>query len=285
MRIPEIISAVTVPFTNDGEVDNAAFRRNLERLEPVLDGVFVAGTTGEFPALESDERLGLFETALQVFGVERTIVHVGAAATRQAVDLARRSLALGARRFAAITPYYLRASVAGVADYYSALRDATAGSALYGYLFPDVAGTDVLPQDLPRLVGKSGIDGVKLSGAASARFDEYVAHAPSGFAMWSGNDADLPHVLAAGGRGTVSGVSGVVPDAWAELRESYRDEDIHRTAVAQKRVESLVAILGPSIANLKYALSAQGLGGTTCRMSIDAPDPATCAEINRLLGV
>jgi dihydrodipicolinate synthase/N-acetylneuraminate lyase len=282
MSIPEIISAVTVPFTADGELADDVFRRNLERLEPLLDGVLVAGTTGEFPALEDEERLRLFETTLQVFGAERTIVHVGAAGARQALRLTRQAAAIGATRFAAITPYYLRASVHGVCDYYSALRDATAGSALYAYVFPDVAVTDVLPEDLPRLV-ECGVDGVKLSGQASARFDDYAAHAPEGFAMWSGNDADVPHVIAAGGLGTVSGVSCAVPEPWAELREAYRAGDDGRVASAQERIESLVAVLGPSIANLKYALSVQGLGETTCRMSIDQPHAATRAQIDRLL--
>lgn len=282
MRVPEIISAVTVPFTDDADLDREAFRRNLERLEPLLDGVLVAGTTGEFPALEDTERVALFETTLQVFGSDRTIVHIGAAATRQALTLTREALAVGARRFAAITPYYLHASVAGTADHYSALRDATAGHALYAYLFPDVAGTDVLPRDFPSLV-QTGIDGVKLSGRASARFDDYAAHAPTGFAMWSGNDGDVPHVLSAGGLGTVSGVSCAVPEPWAELREAYRAGDDDRVDAAQERIQALVAVLGPSIANLKYALSVQGLGGSSCRMSIDAPDEPTRAQIDRLL--
>ena len=50
MRVPEVLSAVTTPFLADGDVDLLGFRRNLERLEKVVDGVFVAGTTGEFPA-------------------------------------------------------------------------------------------------------------------------------------------------------------------------------------------------------------------------------------------
>lgn len=282
MRVPEIISAVTVPFTQDGALDHDSFRRSLERLEPLLDGVLVAGTTGEFPALEDTERVSLFETALEVFGPDRTIVHIGAAATRQALALTHRALAAGARRFTAITPYYLHASVAGTADHYAALRDATAGFALYAYLFPDVAGTDVMPRDFPSLV-QAGIDGVKLSGAASVRFDDYAAQAPASFAMWSGNDADVPHVLSAGGLGTVSGVSCAVPEPWAELREAYRAGDDDRVATAQKRIQALVTVLGPSIANLKYALSIQGLGGTACRMRIDAPNGATRARIDRLL--
>lgn len=282
MTTPQIIAAVAVPFTDAGGIDLEAFRDNLQRLQPLLDGVLVAGTTGEFPALEDDERLALFEAALKIFGPERAIAHTGAASARQAVRLTHRAHDLGVARFAAITPYYLPSTVNGTAAYYSAVREATVEGALYAYIFPDVAGTDVSPDDLPRIVS-AGIDGAKLSGQASTRFRDYAQHAPSGFAMWSGNDADVPNVLDAGGLGTVSGVACAVPQPWADLREAYRDGDELGIAAAQERISSLVAVLGPSIANLKHALRLQGLGGTNCRMSIDAPSPDVCAQIAHLL--
>lgn len=284
MPVPEIIAAVAVPFTEAGGIDVGAFRSNLDRMRPLLDGVFVAGTTGEFPALEDDERISLFETALQSFGPERTVAHVGAASTRQALRLARQAASVGVRRFAAITPYYQPASVAGTADYYAALRDVVADGELYAYIFPDVAGTDVLPADLPRLV-RSGIDGVKLSGKAAGRVDDYAREMPAGFSMWSGNDADVPRVLAAGGRGAVSGVSCVLPELWAELRDAYRRGDDDAVDIAQVRILSVVPVLGRSIANLKYVLEKQGFGRATCRMSIDPPDLETRKAIDRLLSV
>jgi 4-hydroxy-tetrahydrodipicolinate synthase len=86
-RYPEIISAIPTPFAEDGKLNLPALRTNLERLEPLLDGVFAAGTTGEFLALSDDERIAVIEEALAVFGPARVVAHVGAAATHQAVAL------------------------------------------------------------------------------------------------------------------------------------------------------------------------------------------------------
>ncbi|GAA4892238.1 4-hydroxy-tetrahydrodipicolinate synthase [Tessaracoccus lubricantis] len=281
MVVPEVLSALTVPFTDAGEVNFEALRENLERIEPLVDGVFAAGTTGEFPSLSFDEHGRIVESTLDVFGPERVVVHVGAPSTRQSLELTHSARSLGATRFAAITPYYLPASVDGITRHWGAIKQACDGE-LYGYIYPDVAVTDLLPQDLPAVLA-SGIDGLKVSASASARVDEYLAAAPDGIKLWSGNDADLPHVMAAGGNGTVSGVSGACPEPWAAFREAYRASDEAAVAAAQQQIELIVPLLGPSIANLKYALSLQGLDGGACRMSIDQPSDDTKRAITEAL--
>lgn len=275
MSAPEILSALTTPFDDSGDIVTSAFEANLARLEPWVDGVFVAGTTGEFPALEADEHLDLTRRALAVFGPDRVVVHTGAPSLRQALRLAAAAAAVGARRFAALTPYYLAATPAGCARYFSALKTELAGAEVYGYLFPDVAVTEVLPDQLQPLLD-AGIDGLKTSGRASRLVPDYLAVAPAGFKLWSGNDADLPGVMAAGGTGTVSGVSGVCPGPWAAFREAYAAGDQDALDAAQRRITTLVPLLGPSIANLKFGLGivGPGLGDGPCRMSIDAPDQA-----------
>lgn len=77
MAAPEILSALTTPFGADGALDLNAFTANIERLLPLVDGVFVAGTTGEFPALTPAEHAALVEAALAAFGPTRVVVHVG----------------------------------------------------------------------------------------------------------------------------------------------------------------------------------------------------------------
>lgn len=279
---PEILSALTIPFNADGSLNEPAFRTNAEWLKPLVDGVFVAGTTGEFPALESAEYESLISAALDVFGPARVVAHVGAPSTRQSLILTRIAARLGTQRFAALTPYYLPASTAGITRHWGTIKEACQGE-LYGYIYPDVAGTDLHPNNLPTVLA-SGIDGIKVSGTASGRVPEYLSQAPDGFRLWSGNDADLPAVLAAGGTGTVSGCSGSCPGPWAAFRDSWSHDDA-ACAAAQKTIETIVPIIGPSIARLKYALDIQGLTGGSCRMSIDPPDDNTRAAIQHAVAL
>ncbi|MFD0475379.1 dihydrodipicolinate synthase family protein [Nonomuraea thailandensis] len=110
----EVLAAVPAFFDEAGELDLATTKAYFADLAPRVDGVFVCGTTGEFPALERAERRAVVEAALAVFGPERVVVHVGAAATRESVALTRDAVAAGTRRLAALTPYYLPADTGAV---------------------------------------------------------------------------------------------------------------------------------------------------------------------------
>ena len=100
---PVVFSAVPTLFGADGELDPGANRALYGLVNGLVDGLFVAGTTGEFPALEDAERLSLFELALAEAGPGRVIAHIGAPDARHAARLARGAVALGATRIAAIT--------------------------------------------------------------------------------------------------------------------------------------------------------------------------------------
>ena len=137
---PVVLSAVPTLFDADGEVDPDANQALYKLVAGLVDGLLVAGTTGEFPALEDAERLSLFELALAEAGPDRVIAHIGAPDARHAARLAREAVALGATRIAAITPYYLPARPGELADHYRRIREAVPGPEFYAYIFPERTG-------------------------------------------------------------------------------------------------------------------------------------------------
>ena len=266
---PVVLSAVPTLFDADGELDAGANRALYKLVAGLLDGLLVAGTTGEFPALEDAERLSLFELALAELGPDRVIAHIGAPDARHAARLARAAVALGATRIAAITPYYLPARPDEVAGHYRRIRDAAPGPELYAYIFPERTGLTVPPPLLAEVAEAAGLAGAKISGSASAELAGYVAAAP-GLRIFSGNDASPWATMRAGGAGVISGRSSAYPEVYGALRH---DEG------QQWRLDRIVA-LGASIGRLKHALHVRGLAGSAAgRMTIDPPDPALAAAI------
>jgi 4-hydroxy-tetrahydrodipicolinate synthase len=266
---PVVLSAVPTLFDADGELDAGANRALYKLVAGLLDGLLVAGTTGEFPALEDAERLSLFELALAELGPDRVIAHIGAPDARHAARLARAAVALGATRIAAITPYYLPARPDEVAGHYRRIRDAAPGPELYAYIFPERTGLTVPPPLLAEVAETAGLAGAKISGSASAELAGYVAAAP-GLRIFSGNDASPWATMRAGGAGVISGRSSAYPEVYGALRH---DEG------QQWRLDRIVA-LGASVGRLKHALHVRGLAGSAAgRMTIDPPDPALAAAI------
>jgi 4-hydroxy-tetrahydrodipicolinate synthase len=266
---PVVLSAVPTLFDADGELDAGANRALYKLVAGLLDGALVAGTTGEFPALEDAERLSLFELALAELGPDRVIAHIGAPDARHAARLARAAVALGATRIAAITPYYLPARPDEVAGHYRRIRDAAPGPELYAYIFPERTGLTVPPPLLAEVAETAGLAGAKISGSASAELAGYVAAAP-GLRIFSGNDASPWATMRAGGAGVISGRSSAYPEVYGALRH---DEG------QQWRLDRIVA-LGASVGRLKHALHVRGLAGSAAgRMTVDPPDPALAAAI------
>jgi 4-hydroxy-tetrahydrodipicolinate synthase len=294
---PVIFSAVPTLFGPDGEVDHGANRALYKLVAGLLDGLFVAGTTGEFPALEDAERLSLFELALAEAGPDRVIAHIGAPDARHASRLAQAAVALGAGRIAAITPYYLPVRPDELAAHFRRIRDAAPDAELYAYIFPERTGLRVPPTLLAEVAEAAGLAGAKVSGSAATDLAGYLTAAP-GLRIFSGDDSHPAATMRAGGAGVISGRSSAYPEVYAALRhQAPRDPALRDPAprdpaprdpapydpapydpAPQERLDRIVA-LGASIGRLKYALQVRGLASADARMTVDPPDPETAAAI------
>ncbi|MFE0593060.1 dihydrodipicolinate synthase family protein [Micromonospora echinospora] len=270
-----LISALPTLFDAHGEVDLGASKAAYAQLaETPLDGVFVAGTTGEFTTLTDDERLAVCAVAADAFGVERTYWHVGAASTHQAVRLTRTAVDLGARQLAVLTPYYYPASESALVAYYEAVVAAAAGASVYGYLFAARTTVPVPPAVLARLAA-TGLAGVKISGESTADVGAYVAAlAGTGLPVYSGADAEFTEVVAVGGAGVVSGVSSALPKPFLEVRDALRAGDADALAVARERAHRAVAVTRQgNLAHLKAVLELRGVPASGLRAPLDPISP------------
>jgi 4-hydroxy-tetrahydrodipicolinate synthase len=265
---PVIYCAVPTLFGTNGELDSDANRTLYKHVGGLVDGLFVAGTTGEFPALDDAERLALVELALAEAGPDRVIAHIGAPDARHAGRLARAAAGLGAVRIAAITPYYLPARGDELVAHYRHIRDAAPDPELYAYVFPERTGLPVPPALFAEVAHAAGLAGAKVSGSAAALLAGYVAAAPR-LRIFCGDDSDPLGVMRVGGAGVISGRSAAYPEVYAALRLD---------PAQQSRLDRIVA-LGASIGRLKHALALRGLGGPTARMTVDPPGPELAAAI------
>jgi len=269
----QIVSALPIPFSADGAVQWDTFDALLTRVEPHVHAALVAGTTGEFPALDDDERQEAFRRACLVLGADRVIAHIGHASQHQVVRLGRAAATLGITRMATLTPYYLPADDAAVIEFYRGVTAALPGIEHYVYLFPERTGIVVSPGAFREIMSLPGVRGAKLSGAATDLLVQYIAELQPGQELYSGDDSTLPTVLSEGGTGVVSGVSAAYPETFGRLAAAL-DDDLNGAAAAglQATVVQLVALTGPSIIRLKAAVSANVPGHWDSRMSMAAID-------------
>ncbi len=81
-----VLTAIVTPFREDGSVDFDAFQRLAAYLvDNGSDGLVVAGTTGESPTLDDDERLDLVAAALEAVGERATVLSPAPAPPRRPI--------------------------------------------------------------------------------------------------------------------------------------------------------------------------------------------------------
>lgn len=271
----QLITALTVIFDDDGELDLEATRDVYVQLAThPFDGALPAGTTGEFTALSVAERLAVCQAAATAFGPTRTWWHVGAATTRDALDLTRRAVDLGAIHLAALTPHYTAATERAVLEHFTKIVAASGGADVYAYLFATRTTTAVGPS-LMRKIADVGVSGVKISGEPLTEVTAHIeALRGTDVVVLSGADDEFSQVVAAGGAGVVSGISSALPKPFLEVRDALRAGDSVALAAAQVRAQKAVEITRHGdLAHLKAILELKGSPQSPLRVALDPISP------------
>lgn len=281
----DILTAVPTAFHEDGSLDLGGSRAIFRYVAKAgNEGAFVLGTTGEFPSIDDAEFRDLVEAAVaELAEVTRVVVHVGAPSAFEAVRRVGIARELGAREFAAVTPYYLPASDEAVLAYYEALSGAVGDGELYVYNYPKRTGVHVSPRLLARIAELPNVVGVKASELTLDQIAEYRDATPDGFVVYTGADRDLIAAGERGADGVVSGVSSVLPKPFRALIAAAESGDAKALEAAQADVDDVVAVIGGDMPRMKAALRRMGVADAYSRMALDEPDEAALAEIIRVV--
>ena len=218
----KMLAAIVTPYGPDGRVDLDAFGTHLDWLvEAGLDGVFVAGTTGEGVLLEHDEVAALVERAA---GRTRVIAQIGRPSTRGTTELARRALAAGADGVAAYVPWFYPVTQVQVRRHFLALLEAVGGAPAFLYNIPPRTVNDLDPA-LAGELATAGFAGMKDSTGDFARHEAYLDAVGDGFEMYTGSEPLVLRSVRAGAAGTINGLANCVPELFVQLREALAAGD------------------------------------------------------------
>ena len=279
---------MVTPFGPEGDVDEGAFRANLERYTGIgLAGVMVAGTTGEAPFLTPAERLRLTEIARSgVKTDELLLTGIGVESTRETILLGREAAARGADVLLVVTPGYYKSqmSAPSILAHYRAVADAVPKPVLV-YSIPQCTGVRIPVETVAALARHPNIVGLKESSGDLAYVKSVLRSVPRRFRVFSGSLKILPDVLRAGGSGGIVGQADFAPELCVAYYEAFR-------AKRHKLAQELFARLLPLATeiNLKYgtpavkaAMDISGLQGGKPRTPLLPVGPAGRREIARVL--
>jgi 4-hydroxy-tetrahydrodipicolinate synthase len=237
----KVLAAIATPFGPDGGLDLDAFEAHVRWLDECgLDGLFVAGTTGEGVLLEYGEVEALVARAVSAAGSLRVIVQVGRPSTRATVALARRALDAGADGVAAYVPWFYPVTQAQSRAHFLALLEAADGAPAFIYNIPPRTVNDLSPE-LAGELARSGFAGMKDSTGDAARYGAYLdaVRAVDSFELYTGTEPQIVEAVRAGGTGSINGLANCRPELFTALRSALSSgegvEPLHEEITALKQ--------------------------------------------------
>lgn len=264
-----IFTAMITPFDQRGEVEILeAVRIARFLIERGNDGVVVAGTTGEAPSLETDEKLALWGEIKSALGSSGKVV-AGSTGnnTRHSVALTKEAERTGVDAILATVPYYNKPTPEGLLTHFGAIAEATSLPVVL-YNVPSRTGTNMLPKTVHELARRHpNIVAVKESTGNAEQFSQLVRDAPPGFTVWSGDDYFFLPALAIGAYGIVSVAGHLCSREVRALADAFDAGDVERAGRIHRDLSALFAALFAisSPIPVKWAMNQIGFRAGACR--------------------
>jgi 4-hydroxy-2-oxoglutarate aldolase len=267
-----ILGPLTTPFDPEtGDIAPVSFRNALSaHLAAGLDGVVLAGSTGEAALLDDDERRAMVEWARPIVPDEQwLLVGVGSESTRltirRAIDAAER----GADAVLVVSPHYYGAAMMTAESlrvHFTAVADASPRPVVL-YNIPKYAHLTIEPSLVAELARHENVMGIKDSSGDLELLRAYLDSQSERFSVLTGSGSGVHAALEMGARGGILAVALFAAPLTLEVREAFSADDGPRAEEAQARLVPLAReiVAGLGVAGVKAALDAIGLPGGPVR--------------------
>jgi len=275
-EIQGVITAMATVFDEDGAVDLKATRSLARHLiEHGSHGLVIAGTTGESPTLDDEEKLDLLRAVRDEVGDEVTLIlGTGSNDTRHSVELTKAAAANGADAGLVVTPYYNRPNEAGIRGHFEAIA----------------AGSPELPLVLYNIPGRVIVNMPNALLAELARIPNVVAVKQAnddelgpveGLDLLAGNDTGFLKTLKLGGAGGILVASHVVGDEMREIWELWQQGRTEEAEALDARLAPAYEAMGVVVNPIPVKACLEMAGICSARMRLPMVE-ATAAEKDRI---
>ena len=246
------------------------------------------GTTGESATLTPQERKEVIRfTVERVAGRVPVIAGTGTNNTQHVLEFTKSACDDGADAVLVVTPYYNKATQAGLIAHFTAVADASDKPVIL-YNVPSRTGCNLLPDTVAVLAKHPNIAAIKEASGNMGQVVELAAKCGDDIAIYSGEDGITLPILSMGGQGCISVASNVVPRTMVSLADTFFRGDVAEAARMQRELWPLIHLLFCEVNPIpaKAAVSAMGYGEEHIRLPLtpmeDAHRAALYAEMKKL---
>lgn len=221
--------AIITPMYDDFSINYDEFKKFIDwQIDNGTDAIVICGTTGESSTLKTVHHLEAIKFCVDyVNGRVPVIAGAGSNNTECGLDLAVKACEYGVDALLLVTPYYNKCTQKGLIKHYTMYHEAT-NVPLILYNVPSRTGVNIEPETLKELSKLPRINGVKEASGNISQVMKIRALCGDELNIWSGNDDQIPAVMACGGKGVISVLSNICPQETHDMVQAYLDGDANK---------------------------------------------------------
>jgi 4-hydroxy-tetrahydrodipicolinate synthase len=243
-RFRGIFPAALTMFDRENNLDEAATALHWEWLisKQQVDGLVIAGTSGEFIAMESEERVRLFRLAQRVVqGRVPVIFGSGHYSTKLSIELSQEAERCGADALIVILPYYQKPSKPAVIEHFRRIRRNTTIPIMLYNNPANSACVDFSPREILQLANEDVVHMVKSTYGTVEPIHDLNYLLGDRIAVFYGSFLAGFEGLCAGAHGWISGLLNVAAKPAKEMYKAVvLEKDVARGFSIWKRILPLV---------------------------------------------
>jgi 4-hydroxy-tetrahydrodipicolinate synthase len=269
---------MVTPFAEDRSLDEGAARKLARHLiEHGSHGLVLAGTTGESPTLDDEEKLALLRAVRDEVGPDVLLIcGTGSNDTRHSQRLSAAAADNGADAVLAVTPYYNKPNFAGIKAHYEAIAKA-AGIPVVLYNIPSRSVVNLTPEQLTELARIENVVAVKQANDEELQPIE-------GLRVLAGNDGTFLRTLEMGEPGGVLVASHLVGSEMREIFDAVQAGDLERAREIDESLRPIYEVVSrTNPIPVKAGLELLGICSCRARLPIVEADDEQRDEVRQAL--
>ena len=239
-----VATALVTPMNPDGSINFPRFRSLIdEQIEAGIPALVICGTTGESATMTLEEHSEVIREAIKhANGRVKIIAGAGSNDTKCAADLAIEAEEAGADALLIVTPYYNKATQAGLVAHYKYIAERVSLPIIL-YNVPSRTGVNIKPETYAKLAEVENIVAIKEANGDVSSVVKTRLLCGDKLDIYSGNDDQIVPIMALGGKGVISVLSNVMPKETVEMCNKMFSGDLEGAAAMQIELSSLIDAL------------------------------------------
>lgn len=258
-----VLTALITPMFK-GEINFHDLENLIEKqIQSNIQGLVIAGTTGESPTLAQEEHLEVIR-----FTVEKTrgripiIAGTGANCTKEAINLVKKADQLNVDAHLQVVPYYNKPTQQGLFRHFSNIAEHTTKPIIL-YSIPGRCQIEIEVETIIQLRKKfPHVCALKEAGGQCDKVSEVIKQLGDDMTVLSGDDSLTLPFISVGAKGVVSVLANFLPEPMVDLVQKALNNDFQSARIIHQNLFSLgkqLLQLEPNPVGIKQILFDQNI--------------------------